>query len=120
MVVAIIQARMGANRLPGKPLMLIKGKPMLWHLIERLRRSKLVDKIIVATTVNPKDKAIVDFADRYSIPVMRGKEEDVLDRFYEAAKKVNACVQSLPRLYATVAGLKKKIEELQKRLGAKQ
>lgn len=90
MVVAIIQARMGANRLPGKPLMLIKGKPMLWHLIERLHRSKLVDKIIIATTVNPKDKAIVDFADRYSIPVMRGKEEDVLDRFYEAAKKVKA------------------------------
>ena len=90
MIGAIIQARMGANRLPGKPLMLIKGKPMLWYLVERLRHSELVDKIIIATTSNPKDKTILNFANENSIPVMCGSEDDVLDRFYEAAKKIKA------------------------------
>lgn len=98
MVGAIIQARMASTRLPRKTLMEIEGKPMLWHLIERLKHSKLVDKIIIATTYNPKDKAIVDFAKKYSLLVMRGNEDDVLDRFYQAAKiiKANTIVRVTP------------------------
>lgn len=81
---------MASTRLPGKTLMEIEGKPILWHLIERLKHSKLIDKIIIATTYNPKDKAIVDFAKKYSLLVMRGSEDDVLDRFYQAARKIKA------------------------------
>lgn len=89
---AIIQARMGSKRFPGKTLMEIEGRPMLWHLVERLKRAKLVDKIIIATTRNPEDRAIVEFADTYSIPVIRGSENDVLDRFYKAAKEIKTGV----------------------------
>lgn len=90
MIAAIIQARMTSTRLPGKTLKKIKGKPMLWHLIERLKHSKLVEKIIIATTDNPKDDAIVDFARHHSIEVIRGSEDDVLDRFFRVAKKIKA------------------------------
>lgn len=90
MIAAIIQARMGSTRLPGKTLATIMGKPLLWHLLERLKSSKTIEEIVVATTTNPKDKAIVDFSRRYGVEVFQGDENDVLDRMYRAAKKINA------------------------------
>ena len=90
MVVAIVQARMGSSRLPGKVLKGILGKPILWHLINRLKRSKTIDKIVIATTVKEKDKPILKLADEMGIDSFAGSEEDVLDRYYQAAKKYNA------------------------------
>jgi spore coat polysaccharide biosynthesis protein SpsF len=79
-IAASIQARLGSTRLPGKVLKSINGKPMLLHHIERLRRSRLVDDVIVATTTNKKDDAIVDFCNQYGVYYYRGSEDDVLDR----------------------------------------
>jgi len=90
MVVVIIQARMGSSRLQGKVLKEILGKPMLWHLINRLKRSKLIDKIIIATTDKERDKPILKLAQELGIDSFAGSEEDVLDRYYQAAKKYNA------------------------------
>ena len=84
---AIIQARMGAARLPGKVLMEIEGKPMLWHIVERLKHSALIDRIIVATTEDKKDDPIEELCLKNRIDLYRGSEDDVLDRYYRAAKE---------------------------------
>lgn len=88
--VALIQARMNSSRLPGKVMLDIAGKPMLAHVIERTRRAKTVDQVAVATTVDPSDDAIEDYCREHNIPVYRGSQFDVLDRFYQAAKKLGA------------------------------
>ena len=90
MIAAIIQARMGSTRLPGKVLIDIQGKPVLEHVIERVRKSRLVDDIIIATTDNEQDKAIIDFAKARGLYYYAGSEDDVLDRFYQAAQKFGA------------------------------
>ena len=87
MVIAIIQARLGSTRLPGKVLKKILGKPMLERMIERLKRSKTIDKIVIATTDNPEDKKVADLAKKIGIDYYQGSENDVLDRYYRAAKK---------------------------------
>jgi spore coat polysaccharide biosynthesis protein SpsF len=84
-VSAIIQARMTSSRLPGKVLMEVKGKPLLAYQIEQLRFAESLDKLIVATTVNSSDDLIAAYAADKGIPVFRGSEEDVLDRYYQAA-----------------------------------
>ena len=84
--VAIIQARMGSSRLPGKSLAEIEGKPMLWQVADRVRRATLVDRIVVATSMNPADDAIEAMCREYRIPCYRGNEHDVLDRYYQAAR----------------------------------
>jgi spore coat polysaccharide biosynthesis protein SpsF len=89
-VVAIIQARMGSTRLPGKVLIDIEGKPVLWHLINRLQKSQLIDKIVIATTSNKNDIPILKFAEENGIDSYAGSEDDVLDRYYQAAKKFKA------------------------------
>lgn len=81
----IIQARTGSMRLPGKVLLKVLNKSVLEHLIERLMRVKAVDRIIVATTIAQDDNKIVDIAVKMGISVYQGSEEDVLDRFYQAA-----------------------------------
>jgi spore coat polysaccharide biosynthesis protein SpsF (cytidylyltransferase family) len=77
---------MGSTRLPGKVLMTLAGKTILETLVERISSSKLVDKMIIATTTNVEDDAIVDLCDKKKIAVSRGSEWDVLDRFYQCAK----------------------------------
>jgi spore coat polysaccharide biosynthesis protein SpsF len=85
-VVAIIQARMGSTRLPGKVLADISGKPMLWHLVQRLREANCLCEVVVATSEKPSDNLIESFCREQNISCFRGSEEDVLDRFYQAAK----------------------------------
>jgi spore coat polysaccharide biosynthesis protein SpsF len=85
-VIAVIQARMGSSRLPGKTLTEIVGKPLLEHVVNRLRYSKTIDKIIVATTSEPVDKAIVNLVEKIQVASFVGSSEDVLDRFYQCAK----------------------------------
>ena len=91
-VAAIIQARMGSSRLPGKVLRDLDGKSVLRHVIERTRATKAIDCIVVATTSLPKDDAIVAEAERCGAFTYRGSEDDVLSRYYEAARRYAADV----------------------------
>lgn len=83
----IVQARVGSTRLPNKVLMDLCGKPVLWHVINRLRKSQLISGIIVATTTLPQDDAIQSFCEENDTAFYRGSSENVLSRYYEAAKK---------------------------------
>jgi len=89
-IVAVIQARMGSTRLPGKVLRPIAGKPLLWHIVHRLRASQLIAEIAIASTVNSLDEAIVEFGAAHGIKVIRGPEDDVLTRFAKAAELLDA------------------------------
>jgi spore coat polysaccharide biosynthesis protein SpsF len=83
--VAIIQARMGSTRLPGKVLMDLAGRTMLTRVVMRVRDAKDVDEVVVATTTKSDDDAIVLESSRMRAPVFRGSETDVLDRYCAAA-----------------------------------
>lgn len=90
-VVAIIQARMASERLPGKVLLPMVGKPALHWCVDRVRKSKSVNKIVVATTTNPKDIQIVNYCrDEIGCLSYRGSEDDVLGRVLKAAELSNA------------------------------
>lgn len=89
MIGTIIQARMGSTRLPGKVMMEIKGKPILFYVLNQVRQSKLMEQIIVATTDMPEDDVIAKYIQSLNIKVFRGNSEDVLDRFYQCAKMYN-------------------------------
>jgi spore coat polysaccharide biosynthesis protein SpsF len=89
-VVAVIQARMGSTRLPGKVLKPVAGKPLLWHIVHRLRACHLLEDIAVATSVNPADEAIVEWCNQEGVIVVRGPEDDVLARYARAAEKLDA------------------------------
>ncbi len=93
-IVAIIQARMGSTRLPRKVMKKILGKEVILHDIDRLRQIKNLDKIVIATTNKNADNLIVEAIKNYDsdIGVFRGSEDDVLDRYYKAAKEFNATV----------------------------
>lgn len=84
-VVAIIQARVGSTRLPGKVLADIQGHPMLWHVVQRTQAAATVDEVVVATTTEPADDMIVAFCRDHRLGCFRGSEQDVLDRYYKAA-----------------------------------
>lgn len=90
--VAIVQARMASTRLPGKVLKIVKRKPLLEHLIDRLRFSKHIDKIVIATSVSKKDDAIEKLGKKLGVECFRGSENDVLDRYYQAAVEYDADV----------------------------
>lgn len=90
MIVAILQARLSSSRLPGKVLKPIMGQPMLWHQLERIKRSTQIDKIIVATSDQPEDTAIEEMCQASNIDCYRGSLNDVLDRYYRVAKKYKA------------------------------
>ena len=89
-IVAIIQARMSSSRLPGKVLMPLVNKPVLAHVIERLSYCNMVEKIVVATTNEDSDNPVADYCVSNNIDYYRGSLEDVLDRYYQAAKIYHA------------------------------
>jgi spore coat polysaccharide biosynthesis protein SpsF len=91
-VVAIIQARMGSSRLPGKVLKEIGGLPMLFRVVLRARRAQTLGQVVIATTTDEGDDAIVDFCAAKGFPCFRGDPYDVLDRYYQAACLFNAQV----------------------------
>ncbi len=86
-VVAIIQARVGSTRLPGKVLKDLGGETVLARVVKRTSRASLVDEVVVATTVQPADGAIVKECERLPVACFRGNEADVLDRYYRAAQR---------------------------------
>ena len=87
-VIVITQARSRSTRLPKKVLMKIQDKTLLQIHIERIKESKLVDDIYIATTVNDSDDTIVEIANQLGVKYYRGSEDDVLDRFYHTIKKI--------------------------------
>ena len=88
LIAAIIQARMGSQRFPGKVMKKIFGKPVIQLQIERLKKSKYINKIIVSTSLNKKDYKIKEFCEKkMNIDVYRGSEKDVLDRVSKTIKK---------------------------------
>lgn len=82
---AIVQARMGATRLPGKVLADICGVPMLRHLLDRLKAVPTIDDLVVATTTNPEDDVLAAWLANAGVACYRGSSDDVLDRFVQAA-----------------------------------
>ena len=86
MILAVLQARYSSSRLPGKVLKPILGKPMLQHQIERVKRAKKIDELVVATSSDPSDDAIAKLCEEQGILCFRGSLDDVLDRVYQAAK----------------------------------
>ena len=83
--VATIEARMASTRLPGKVLLPAAGRPMLGHLIARLREAASIDAIVLATTTNPADDPLAAFARAQGVEVFRGSEDDVMERVIGAA-----------------------------------
>ena len=90
MILAIIQARMGSSRLPGKVLLDLAGRPVLWHAVSRVRKARLVDQVLVATTDQPSDELVRRFCAEQSVQYFGGSEQDVLDRFVQAARFAGA------------------------------
>lgn len=88
--VAIVQARLGSRRLPGKVLADLEGKPMLARQFERLARCKTLDQLLLATTTEPSDEPVAALASSLGLATYRGSLDDVLDRYYQAAKAARA------------------------------
>lgn len=89
---AIVQARMGSLRLPGKVLMQVEGKPVVWWVLERLRKAKRIDEIVLAIPDTKENDVLEHFAKENNIKYYRGSEGDVLKRYYQAAKQNNVDV----------------------------
>ena len=88
--IAIVQARMGSTRFPGKVLKKVSNLPVIQIIFERLNRSKKIDKIILATTTNKEDDLLEKLMNKIDFDVFRGSEKDVLSRYYQVAKICNA------------------------------
>mgnify|MGYP001245220560 CR=1 FL=1 len=88
--VLIIQARMGSTRLPGKSMLDLAGKPLIGWVIHRLKSTSLVDKIILSTTQKHEDDILEKIGLQYEVDIFRGSENDLVDRYYQAAKKYKA------------------------------
>jgi spore coat polysaccharide biosynthesis protein SpsF len=92
MIAAIIQARMGSTRLPGKVMMPLAEQPMIGHTLKRVQSAQAIDAVILATTTHSDDNPLADYAESLGVQVFRGDEQDVLDRYYQAAKHFSADV----------------------------
>ncbi|GAB6158044.1 glycosyltransferase family protein [Desulfotomaculum varum] len=88
--VIISQARMSSTRLPGKVLKQVAGKALLEYHVERLKRVRRADEVIIATTLNAADKQIVNLCEQLGVLCFRGSEDDVLSRYYHAANATQA------------------------------
>ena len=87
MIGCIIQSRMSSRRLPGKIMKVVDGKPILYHVINQISSSKILKKIVIATSTNTDDDIIENHAKKLGISCFRGELNDVLDRHYQCAKK---------------------------------
>ena len=88
--VLIIQARMSSTRLPGKSMMLLAGKPLVFRMVERLKKCKNIDQIVLAIPDQPEDQVLVDLANELGIYFFKGSLSDVRDRYLKCAKQFNA------------------------------
>lgn len=88
-ITCIVQARMGSERLPGKVIKKVLDKPMIITVLDRLKKSKYIDDIVLATSISEKEEVLVDKCEQYNYKVFRGSEADVLERYKEAADIYN-------------------------------
>ena len=88
--VLIIQARMSSTRLPGKSVMPLAGKPLVYRMVERLKLCKRIDQIVIATSDQPEDKVLIDLAKELNVSYFQGNLLDVRDRYLKAAEKFHA------------------------------
>ncbi len=86
-VLAIVQARMSSTRFPGKVMATVAGKPMLLHQLDRIRSAEGIDKVIVATSIDPSDDVLAELCQQHDIEVFRGDLEDVLKRYHQASQQ---------------------------------
>lgn len=86
-IIAIVQARMGSSRLPGKVLMNLCEKPVLWHIVNRAKKSRYLESVVIATSEDSEDDKIEEFTRQYNLPVFRGSQNNVLERFYQCASQ---------------------------------
>ncbi|MDO8662363.1 MAG: glycosyltransferase family protein [Candidatus Omnitrophota bacterium] len=98
LTVAIIQARNGSTRLPGKVMRCVNERPMVIWVVDRVRAATLVDEVVVATTVDAQDDAMAEMLSDSGVRVLRGSTHDVLDRYYVAARQVS--VENIVRITA--------------------
>jgi spore coat polysaccharide biosynthesis protein SpsF len=89
-VVLIIQARISSTRLPGKSMMLLAGKPLVFRMVERLKNCKKVDEIVLAVPDTPQDQILIELAKELDVSPFQGSLLDVRDRYIRAAKQSNA------------------------------
>ncbi|MES2510123.1 MAG: hypothetical protein V4625_09345 [Pseudomonadota bacterium] len=101
-VVLIIQARMGSERLPGKSMMDLAGAPLVGRILERVKRCTRLDEIVLATADTPENRVLAQLGSDYGVTVFTGSENDLVDRYYQAALASNAeIVGRLPADNAT-------------------
>lgn len=89
-VVAIIQARMGSTRLPGKSLMPLAGRALVYRVLERIKRAETLDQIILAIPDSVENYPLTEIAEELKVNCFLGSEEDVLDRYYQAGLSASA------------------------------
>jgi spore coat polysaccharide biosynthesis protein SpsF len=89
-IVLIIQARMTSNRLPGKSMMPLAGKPLVYRMVERLKNCRKVDEIVIATSDRPEDQVLIDLSKELNVSYFEGNLLDVRDRYLNAAEKFQA------------------------------
>ena len=89
MIIAIIQARMGSSRLPNKVMLDLCKEPVLWHVVNRTRSSKRIERIVVATSENSNNDTIREYCKQKDIECVSGNENDVLDRYYKVMNYAN-------------------------------
>ena len=89
-IVLIIQARMSSTRLPGKSMMPLAGKPLVYQMVERLKNCRKVDDIVIATSDQPEDQVLIDLAKELNVSYFEGNLMDVRDRYLKAAEKFQA------------------------------
>jgi spore coat polysaccharide biosynthesis protein SpsF len=89
-VVSIIQARMSSTRLPGKSMMPLADKPLVYRMVERLKNCKRIDEIVIATSDQPEDQVLVELAKELQVSYFQGNLLDVRDRYLKAAEKFQA------------------------------
>ena len=85
MITAIIQARVSSKRLPNKVFAELNGKPLIWHVVDRVRRSKKIEKTVLAIPDSSMDDVLEQWANNNDVEVFRGSEQDVLSRYFQAA-----------------------------------
>lgn len=108
--VCVVQARTGSTRLPGKVLLEVKGKPLLVHTLDRLKRCERIDHLILATSNLPQDRVLLNLAKKEGVEGFAGSEENVLDRYYRAVvhhrpETVVRCTGDCPLLDSEVTDL---------------
>ena len=94
----IIQARMESKRLPGKMMLKLAGKPLIYHIIERLKKCKKVKLIVLAIPNNKKNSSLIMIAKKMKIKIYLGSSSNLVNRFFKAAKKFKIEISELNRL----------------------